>query len=603
MRIINFCIVYICCSLSFTALGKDIAITNTLFDTTVYNGLTDTTYKNSVAINLSFSLQNNTNTIQEIYVSIINPTIDSIFIKDNDKKILLGDAISFKKRTTKHSNHIYVCSLPIGSQHEISITIKKNTKQMNCRVKVDTQNSFIKNSNHDNFFLGIFYGVFFMYILLLICFYIFTKSNFFINYIIINVFMLLLLFQYSGNGYQYVWFYSAFIQKYITFFAVTGYVSAHIMFINNFFALRYNSPISGILLKVISIAFGLLAIAYLVLLITNNRFASSTNLIYSLPIIVFLIYGITVIGIAYLNYKKNKQREVIWVIIGMLLHIINWMIFINNAFAIIKPLNSLANFRWFDSNIFVPHLNYTITLLEMFIITIFISINYHRIIRQNILSLQRLEFLQNRNINTFIIGQEDEREKISNTIETNISSDIYALQRKVKNIVIKEDTKNILHTVQKDIVATLDDIKNITNNYVAPDLQKIDIKTIIASATDKLHTELTVNYNFTKMNEHLFLNATANIHIYRILQEISNNILKHANAQNVYITGIQDNASIQIKIEDDGVGFKDAVINSKGIGLMNIESRVTSLNGHFNVRSNENKGTAISIIFNIKQLV
>lgn len=600
----KYILVFLTVCFAFSVKAKPINISSDLFDTIIYNGLNNTTFNNNNEIKLAFAIQNNSTEKQELFISIINPTIDSVVITDNGKSTLLGDVISFKKRKIKHSNLIYVCSLPIGGSRQITIQIKKNYKNMNCRVELATRNLFIKSSNHDNFYLGVFYGVFFMYFLLLICFYIFTKSNFFTNYIIINVFMLLLLFQYSGNGYQYVWFYSAFIQKYITFVAIVGYVTAHIVFINNFFALRYNSHISGTLLKIISYAFIVLAIVYLFILISKTHLFEDTNILFIFSVLLFLLYGISVIYIAYFNYKKNKQREVIWVIIGMLLHILNWIIFINNEFALIKPINYLDNFRWYDSNIFVPHLNYTIILLEIFIITVFISVNYHRIIRQNILSSLRLEFLQNRNINTFVIGQEEEREKISNTIENSISKDIYELQTKLKNISFKNDEKNIIPTVQKDIVATLNDIHNITSNYVAPDLQQIDLYAIIIAATDKLNTTLNVLYNLKEEKEQqLLLNATANIHIYRILQEISNNILKHANAKNVTISVLKDNQSIQLKIDDDGNGFKEDIINSKGIGLMNIESRVNSLNGHFNIRSNKHKGTVISIIFNIKQLI
>ena len=227
---------------------------------------------------------------------------------------------------------------------------------------------------------------------------------------------------------------------------------------------------------------------------------------------------------------------------------------------------------------------------------------YHRnLLRENNISTKRLEFLQKRNINTFVLGQEDEREKISNQIGIEISKDIQQLKSSLLNLH-QQDEKKIIPSVLKDIDKTLEDIRNITSNYVAPDMQQMKLIEIITTATERVYSEINMQYDFSKIPEDLKLSPVANINLYRVMQEISNNILKHSKAENVTISTIKDNKTLQIKIMDDGVGFGNFAPKSKGIGLMNIESRMTSLNGNFYVLSNVKKGSTIHLIMPLKEI-
>lgn len=75
--------------------------------------------------------------------------------------------------------------------------------------------------------------------------------------------------------------------------------------------------------------------------------------------------------------------------------------------------------------------------------------------------------------------------------------------------------------------------------------------------------------------------------LYRIFQELINNVIKHAGALTIGITLSFDEDSIKFEIMDDGVGMSEDEIKIKtdGSGLKNIRSRVTSLNGTFCINS------------------
>ncbi|AUP79498.1 tetratricopeptide repeat-containing sensor histidine kinase [Flavivirga eckloniae] len=103
-------------------------------------------------------------------------------------------------------------------------------------------------------------------------------------------------------------------------------------------------------------------------------------------------------------------------------------------------------------------------------------------------------------------------------------------------------------------------------------------------------------YEVEKMNEVNLdsLNDRIRVEIYRIVQESMQNIIKHAQADNVIISFMLKEYVLEIKIKDDGIGF-DTNDRHKGIGLKNIASRVSKLKGSYNIASTEDKGTELNI--------
>jgi two-component system, NarL family, sensor kinase len=91
------------------------------------------------------------------------------------------------------------------------------------------------------------------------------------------------------------------------------------------------------------------------------------------------------------------------------------------------------------------------------------------------------------------------------------------------------------------------------------------------------------------------------INLYRIIQELISNILKHSKASEVSIQLLKKVARLNIVVEDNGIGFDiDQIKNKKGMGLKNIESRVDSLKGEFNIDSGKGAGTTITIEIPVK---
>jgi signal transduction histidine kinase len=96
------------------------------------------------------------------------------------------------------------------------------------------------------------------------------------------------------------------------------------------------------------------------------------------------------------------------------------------------------------------------------------------------------------------------------------------------------------------------------------------------------------------------LDKTTEIIVYRIVQELLNNILKHAGASEAFIQLIKENDRLNVVVEDNGKGFDTNLLDkNKGAGWTNIRSRIEYLKGELDVHSEAGKGTLVNIEFNI----
>lgn len=105
-----------------------------------------------------------------------------------------------------------------------------------------------------------------------------------------------------------------------------------------------------------------------------------------------------------------------------------------------------------------------------------------------------------------------------------------------------------------------------------------------------------------EFNKHdIRFNIGKEIMLYRICQEIINNIIKHSKAQHIKVLISYSQNNLNVKIEDDGIGFDIIQIKNseKGIGLKNIMARAKIINASVEITSEIGKGTIINLILPI----
>ncbi len=103
------------------------------------------------------------------------------------------------------------------------------------------------------------------------------------------------------------------------------------------------------------------------------------------------------------------------------------------------------------------------------------------------------------------------------------------------------------------------------------------------------------NFNAPHSDDFEGIVAGRDIILFRMIQEIINNIIKHAFAKSIYVNIEIDEKTIEIKIIDDGIGFNTSLIKEEkqGIGLENIYSRAKLINTDVEINSTKGEGTTV----------
>lgn len=207
-------------------------------------------------------------------------------------------------------------------------------------------------------------------------------------------------------------------------------------------------------------------------------------------------------------------------------------------------------------------------------------------------------------IDALIAGQEKERERIARDLHDNIGANLAAVKLQFKHISENKERLNELESLFIKTETLLDDTyhevralahrKNsgvYATQGLLPAVQRLTNNT---SVTHKLKVELT-QFGLDERLENTF-----ELTIFRILQELVTNVIKHANASEANISITRHNDFISIIVEDNGSGFDIVKMRAQkdldsGMGLGSVEKRVLHLKGTFELESNPGKGTQVLI--------
>ncbi|HEY9123854.1 MAG TPA: PAS domain S-box protein [Bacteroidales bacterium] len=158
------------------------------------------------------------------------------------------------------------------------------------------------------------------------------------------------------------------------------------------------------------------------------------------------------------------------------------------------------------------------------------------------------------------------------------------------------DPKIIVPEIQKLINESTLAVRDLSFKLSPHILQNYGIIEALKTYADKVNKsgKVKVSVESTELGRFDEIIETT---LYRTISECITNTLKHANAKNISICPVLENNTLMINYTDDGKGFdvEKVMKNRKGIGLLNIQSRLKSLNGTLAINSTLGKGTVFII--------
>jgi PAS domain S-box-containing protein len=196
-----------------------------------------------------------------------------------------------------------------------------------------------------------------------------------------------------------------------------------------------------------------------------------------------------------------------------------------------------------------------------------------------------------------IKAEENVRSQISSDIHDGLQqtliSSLFSLGAVKEEMGALSDTlKDKIQFAYSKINQALKDSSVIAHQLMPKVLKDFGLIDAVYAMLDEI--SILVKLNFYENIKDKRLPEDVELNFYRIIQEALNNILKHANATQIFIQIIESSDKITLNIEDDGYGF-NTNDSYDGLGLMSMKNRVEALNGTIEIDSKKKKGTHILI--------
>ncbi|KAB8153505.1 sensor histidine kinase [Kordia sp. TARA_039_SRF] len=200
-----------------------------------------------------------------------------------------------------------------------------------------------------------------------------------------------------------------------------------------------------------------------------------------------------------------------------------------------------------------------------------------------------------------IVAQEAERNRIAQDLHDAISAKLNVVSLSANFLLEEEnvtpqETEEIIHHMLKVTNKTIESSRKIAHNLLPPILEKFGLGAALEELCDEFNNSKKVTVCYKIDYEAGRLSQDNELHVFRIVQELMNNSMRHGKAKGIELNFNPTKENLFLHYKDDGLGFDVEKIGvQKGLGLRNIESRVSLLQGEISYRSEKQKGVEVEI--------
>ena len=502
-----------------------------------------------------FVFNNKTNKTVNYYIyfpySVTNKIIAYSEYK-NDIKYLISTGLYYGRKNKKYDAIGYPILLELHpGKNTVFIKIDhifQGLRTVSYLLKEDVLHDTVKKTDH---VISIWKGFFLFALLISIIIFAVTKIKMFLYYFLLNFGIGMFFLGEIGE-----------ISNYLEIIPpnITGNIKQTGTLIMFFFVpLLINQiiPISKLKPKMWKYMFlttftlSLTWLGCLIPYVQTTYFLYFTTYFYNIYSVIFLILQLYFIFEAY----RAKIRNARTLFIGYSIYILFTFIYI-----------ILPNLGFLKNSLNVYNLFIYGSMIEIFTFMSLIGKEMLNIHKQRSALLEKQKDHQAEIIRAIVESQEKERNKVGRELHDMIGANISVIKQQVD----KNNTK-LMSVIER----TIDSVRNLSHGLVTPlikDDEFVDEINELCVLSSNLDIKIQSHFhNWTKIDD-----AQKATHLYRIVQELLQNAVKHSNAKNVLIQFIVNKEKeLTIMYEDDGKGFdyKKAYKNN-GLGLINIENRI-----------------------------
>ena len=201
-------------------------------------------------------------------------------------------------------------------------------------------------------------------------------------------------------------------------------------------------------------------------------------------------------------------------------------------------------------------------------------------------------------------GQETERSRIAANLHDSLGQNLLVIKNQARLAMQPGANEGILRSHLSEISEmasqAIEEVRQITYNLRPHQLDRLGLTHAVRAALNRVSEQSPISFANDVDGIDGLLDAEAEIHFYRIVQESLNNIIKHSGATEVAVVVKKQQNSISLSVRDNGRGFEANVLNGQdsmrpGFGLKGIEERTRILRGKLTVESRPGMGASLTV--------
>ena len=194
--------------------------------------------------------------------------------------------------------------------------------------------------------------------------------------------------------------------------------------------------------------------------------------------------------------------------------------------------------------------------------------------------------LQEQFSRNLINGQEEERLRLARELHDSVGQKLMLLSKTTRN-----SGNNSVEVLAKD---TLEEVRTISRGLHPSNLERLGLTESINALVYNINANTDLFFTEDIDNIDNVLSKTSELHLYRILQEVLSNIVKHSEAKAVKMAVKKSDGKINVVVSDNGKGFDfRAKYKHMSLGLKTLLERTKIIGGQINIDSNDQKGTTM----------
>lgn len=242
-----------------------------------------------------------------------------------------------------------------------------------------------------------------------------------------------------------------------------------------------------------------------------------------------------------------------------------------------------------------------IALLVISVLLIF-NVSQKRIINEiSKAQAKELEFAQ-KLLKNSIETQENERTRIARELHDGITSKLNVINININLLKSKRENQEseILSDIKKSINDSINLSREISHNLMPPSFSKFGIQTAIDDVCLKVNRSRDIKISVDISHDWTLIPKMHSLHVFRIIQELISNTIKHATATSIQLNSFIENNVIIIDYHDNGKGVTHINDQVDGIGLKNIKARIKLLSASISNKETNTKGYNLKFIIPTK---